>query len=77
MTIAEEVYKENGMAMRNFNSSERYLISCHPNFRGFERTTVFKFDDGSEVELHQSASKRKGQMMPTSCVEAFYEGPER
>lgn len=71
LTLAEKVYAQYGREMRNANASERYLLSVHPNFTAFKRTTIFAFDDGSEVEIVQSAVKVEGKMTGIVYTEKF------
>jgi hypothetical protein len=71
-TKAEEIYESLGSKMRNFNPSDRTQLFKHKNITGFTRTMVYKFDDGSEVDVHQTCCKKGGMMSPINTTEKFY-----
>jgi|APLak6261660806_1056025.scaffolds.fasta_scaffold06481_4 hypothetical protein len=72
MSKAESAYEVHGVKMRNFNPLDRKDVFGHRNITGFTRTMVFKFDDGSEVEVHQSFKSIGGLMSLISSAEKFY-----
>jgi len=72
MSKAKDTYELSGVKMRNFNPLDRKELFEHRNITGFTRTMVFKFDDGSEVEVHQTCNKKGGLMSPLSTTEQFY-----
>jgi hypothetical protein len=73
MSNARDAYEENGVKMRSFNAVERREMQSNTNYLGFTRTTVFKFKDGSEVELHQVCKKQNGGFPLISTTEKFAE----
>jgi len=74
MSKAKEIYGLHGVKMRDFSATDRKELEGNSHFIGYTRTTVFKFDDGSEVELHQISRKRGGKLSPTMTTETFAGG---
>lgn len=72
MSKAESAYKELGVKMRNFNTLDRKDIFSHRNISGMTRTMVFKFDDASEVEVHQTFESNGGLMALVSTTAKCY-----
>jgi hypothetical protein len=71
MSKARDIYEQQGVKMRNLTPTTFNELQQNGHFVGITKATVFKFDDGSEVELYQTSRKRNGMFTPFSTDEIF------